>query len=89
MAGIKVVAPTDDIILITSEGVIIRLDTEDISTYGRVTKGVRLMRLAEGVSLVSVARVEKEDHEEEVIDSDTGENDTTISTEEAAPVTEA
>ena len=47
------------------------------------------MRLAEGVSLVSVARVEKEDHEEEVIDSDTGENDTTISTEEAAPVTEA
>lgn len=89
VAGIKVVAPTDDIILITSEGVIIRLDTEDISTYGRVTKGVRLMRLAEGVSLVSVARVEKEDHEEEVIDSDTGENDTTISTEEAAPVTEA
>lgn len=89
VAGIKVVAPTDDIILITSEGVIIRLDTEDISTYGRVTKGVRLMRLAEGVSLVSVARVEKEDHEEEVIDSDTGENGTTISTEEAAPVTEA
>lgn len=89
VAGIKVVASTDDIILITSEGVIIRLDTEDISTYGRVTKGVRLMRLAEGVSLVSVARVEKEDHEEEVIDSDTGENDTTISTEEAAPVTEA
>lgn len=89
VAGIKVVAPTDDIILITSEGVIIRLDTEDISTYGRVTKGVRLMRLAEGVSLVSVARVEKEDHEGEVIDSDTGENDTTISTEEAAPVTEA
>lgn len=89
VAGIKVVAPTDDIILITSEGVIIRLDTEDISTYGRVTKGVRLMRLAEGVSLVSVARVEKEDHEEEVIDSDTDENDTTISTEEAAPVTEA
>ncbi len=89
VAGIKVVAPTDDIILITSEGVIIRLDTEDISTYGRVTKGVRLMRLAEGVSLVSVARVGKEDHEEEVIDSDTGENDTTISTEEAAPVTEA
>ncbi len=89
VAGIKVVAPTDDIILITSEGVIIRLDTEDISTYGRVTKGVRLMRLAEGVSLVSVARVEKEDHEEEVIDSDTGEDDTTISTEEAAPVTEA
>ncbi len=39
VSGIKVVSPEDDIIIITSEGVIIRLDSEDISTYRRVTKG--------------------------------------------------
>ncbi len=61
VAGLQVVSPKDDIILITSEGIIIRMDTEDISTYGRVTKGVRLMRLAEGVQVVTVACVEKEE----------------------------
>ena len=63
VAGIKIVSPEDDAILITSEGVIIRMDTEEISTYGRVTKGVRLMRLDEEVSVVTVARVEKEEED--------------------------
>lgn len=64
VCGIKIVSPDDDIILITSEGVIIRLDSEDISTYSRVTKGVRLMRLADGVNVVTVARVEKEQEQD-------------------------
>ena len=63
IAGIKVVSPDDDIILITSDGIIIRLDTEDISTYSRVTKGVKLMRLGDGVKITTIARVEKE-HDE-------------------------
>lgn len=63
VSGIKIVSPEDDIILITSEGIIIRIDSEDVSVYSRVTKGVRLMRLAEGVSVVTVARVEKEKDE--------------------------
>ncbi len=61
VAGMEIVSSQDDLILITSEGVIIRMDTEDISTYGRVTKGVRLMRLGDGVDVVSVASVAKED----------------------------
>ena len=69
VSGIKVVSPEDDIIIITSEGVIIRLDSEDISTYSRVTKGVRLMRLAEGVKVATIARVEKEQEFEEEVDS--------------------
>ena len=64
VAGLQVVTPKDDVILITSEGVIIRMDTEDISTYGRVTKGVRLMRLADDVNIVTVACVEKEPENE-------------------------
>ncbi len=66
VAGLQVVSPKDDVILITSEGVIIRMDTEDISTFGRVTKGVRLMRLADDVKVVTVACVEKEEDSEEV-----------------------
>ena len=65
VAGLQVVTPKDDVILITSEGVIIRMDTEDISTYGRVTKGVRLMRLADDVNIVTVACVEKEPENED------------------------
>ncbi|MBR5219255.1 MAG: DNA gyrase subunit A [Clostridia bacterium] len=65
VVGIDIVTPEDDVILITSEGIIIRMDAEDISTYGRVTKGVRLMRLAEGVKILSGASVKKEDSETE------------------------
>lgn len=64
ISGMGVVTPEDDIILITSEGVIIRMDSEEISTYGRVTKGVRLVRLAEGVKVISGASVRKEDDSE-------------------------
>lgn len=60
LAGMEIVTPNDDIMLITSEGIIIRMDSEDISTYGRVTKGVRLMRFADGVSIISVAKVVKD-----------------------------
>ncbi len=69
VAGLQVVSPQDDVILITSEGIIIRMDTEDISTFGRVTKGVRLMRLAEGVNVVTVACTEKEEESEEAVES--------------------
>lgn len=79
VAGIKVVSPQDDIILITSEGVIIRMDTEEISTYGRVTKGVRLMRLGDGVKVVTVARVDKEedgeDEAEPIPSAETGQEE--------------
>ena len=74
VAGIKVVSDDDDIILITSDGVIIRLDTREISTYGRVTRGVRLMRTGDGVKVATIARVEKEHDEDETepVESENG-----------------
>lgn len=65
VAGIRTVTDEDDIMLITDAGVIIRLHTSDISTYSRVTKGVRLMRLDDDVKIVSLARTEREEDEEE------------------------
>ena len=64
LAGIKIVSESDDIMLITSEGTIIRMPVNDISTVGRATSGVILMRLEEGVKVVSVARCEEKDEED-------------------------
>lgn len=67
VSGFAPVTPDDDLILITSEGIIIRLSCDDINTSGRVTKGVRLMRLADGVKIVSMALVPKEDEKDEAV----------------------
>lgn len=64
IAGITVVRESDDIMLITSEGVVIRMKTREISRIGRLTKGVRLMRLDDNVSVVSIARTDEEEDEE-------------------------
>ncbi len=63
IAGIMVVTEADDIMLITSDGTIIRMKTREISQLGRLTKGVRLMRL-DDVQVVSVARTDEQDEEE-------------------------
>jgi DNA gyrase subunit A len=65
-------APEDsDVMLITSEGVVIRMHVDEISTFGRHTQGVRLMKLAEGVKVVSVALTERYKEEEETAAEDT------------------
>jgi len=66
VAGIKVVTESDDIMLITSDGTIIRMKTREISRIGRLTKGVRLMRLND-VQVVSIARTEEQEEEEELM----------------------
>jgi len=63
VAGVKMVNDKEELMLITSEGTIIRLRTKDISTYSRVTQGVKLMNLENGVKVVSVAKIAEEDIE--------------------------
>ena len=74
VAGVEAVTDNDDVMMITSEGVVIRMHAAEISTYGRQTQGVRLMRLDEGVSVVSIALTERGDDaaepENEVPDED-------------------
>ena len=66
VAGVEAVTDNDDIMMITSEGVVIRMHADEISTYGRQTQGVRLMRLDEGVKVVSSALTEREEESEAV-----------------------
>ena len=64
IAGMVIVKEGDDLMSITSDGVIIRMNTDEISTFGRVTQGVRVMKIADGVKVVAIAATEKEDEEE-------------------------
>ncbi len=59
VVGIKVVRPGQEVMLITGEGIVIRIDVDEISVISRNTQGVRLMRIDENDHLVAVAAVEK------------------------------
>ncbi|HJS57799.1 MAG TPA: DNA gyrase subunit A [Vicinamibacteria bacterium] len=65
VVGVKFLRGDEGVMLITRRGMIIRLNTADISTIGRNTQGVRLIQLEDGDQLKSVARLaEREDGEE-------------------------
>ena len=59
--GVKAVSNTREIMLITTEGVIIRMEVSGISVLGRITSGVKLINLDEGVTVARVAKVREED----------------------------
>jgi len=63
IAGVKVVNDTDDILLISDDGVIIRMAADTVNTYSRTAQGIILMRLADGVKVISLARTEREEAE--------------------------
>ena len=73
LAGVGSVTDDNDIIMITSEGVLIRMHADEISSLGRQTQGVRMMRLAEGVQVVSMALTSREEEEEETASEETSE----------------
>ena len=58
VAGVKVIDDTDDVILISHAGIIIRMRVADINSQSRYGTGVRVMRLDEGDRVVMVARTE-------------------------------
>ena len=89
LAGIKTVTDEDDIMLITSDGIVIRMASDEISTYGRQTQGVRLMRLDDGVQVVSVTVTEKmEETEDQPENDETAENTQEVQNETDESVTE-
>ena len=74
--GAKAVNEENEIMMITTEGVIIRLQCADISILGRITSGVKLINLKEGVTVASVAKVREKEEEasEDKLAEDPGES---------------
>jgi DNA gyrase subunit A len=61
VVGVKLVSTTDELMMITQNGILIRTRAADVSEVGRNTKGVRLIRLDDGDKLVGIARVDAEE----------------------------
>lgn len=83
------VSDDDDIIMMASNGIVIRIFSGDISTFSRPAKGVRVMRVAEGEKILSVALAEHNDEEvtekPEEAEADAGEVDAEEMTAEQEP----
>ncbi|MFJ8087908.1 DNA gyrase subunit A [Lysinibacillus sp. NPDC095746] len=65
MVAVKTVDGSEDLMLITINGMLIRMDVNDISLIGRSTQGVRLIRLGDEELVATVAKVEKEEESNE------------------------
>ena len=85
--GCKAVNQEDEMMLINTEGIIIRIKVNDTALLGRITSGVKLINVDEGVTVASIAKVRKEDmimEESEEMEEDAENTDEEIedSTEE-------
>ena len=69
VAGVAVVGEDDDVMLIESGGVLIRMAASDINIYKRDTQGVILMRLEEGSRVISLEPVAREDSAEDAAEA--------------------
>ena len=65
LIGAMAVKEDDDVFLINSDGVIIRINASDVSRLGRTTQGVRIMKVEGDTEIVTMARAIREDDEEE------------------------
>ena len=70
VVGCKAVNEDDEMMLINTEGIIIRIKVNDIALLGRITSGVKLINLKEGDIVASIAKVRKGDEEEEQNETD-------------------
>lgn len=70
LIGAMVVNDNDEILLINSDGIIIRIKASEVSRLGRATQGVKIMRVAEEANIITMAKVIKEDDENEAMEEE-------------------
>ncbi|MCH5204260.1 MAG: DNA gyrase subunit A [Oscillospiraceae bacterium] len=89
VVGIRTLGPDDDVILISAEGVIIRIRANDLRVMGRTASGVHVMRLGENDRLVTFTRTAHDDDEQtEEVEKSTDEEVAASLAEDAAEVVE-
>ena len=80
---------TNDLLVITDDGTIIRMAVSGISVYSRNTQGVRLMRPAEGSRVISIEKVDQELEEpQETAEAEAGETPDAEASQESASADE-
>lgn len=75
LIGAMVVNDNDEILLINSDGIIIRIKAAEVSRLGRATQGVKIMRVAEDANIITMAKVIKEDDDGEEVEDEAETNE--------------
>jgi DNA gyrase subunit A len=83
VVGVRYVTPDEGLMLITQEGMIIRINVSGVRVVGRSTMGVKLMNLSADDRLVSIAKVERE--EEALVEGEGGDGATLLGAGEIEP----
>lgn len=73
VVGVKAVDPDDEVMLITTQGIVIRLQVNDISELGRITSGVKLINMQDDITVASIAKVRETAAEVTIEEVDTAE----------------
>jgi len=84
LVAIKDVTDQDDLMIINKSGIVIRIGVADLRVMGRATQGVRLITLKEDDEIASIAKVDHEDEEEDVMINEASEQIQESSSEETA-----
>ncbi len=74
LVGAMVVDDDDDVMLINSDGIIIRMQAKEISKLGRATQGVKIMNVSEDTNIIALAKVAREDELEKELNSKDSED---------------
>lgn len=82
------VTDENDVLLITSDGIVIRMHADEINTIGRNTQGVRLMRMSDDVRVVSLALADRDDEEEAAAPENEPDTEVPEEDSETEPVSE-
>jgi len=64
LIGAAIISDDDDVMLINSDGILIRVESQDISKMGRATKGVKVMNVSDETKIIAMAKVAKEEEED-------------------------
>ena len=81
LVGYKAVNPDDELLLISSEGIIIRMNLSEVRELGRVTSGVKMMGLKDDVTIASISKVLKDDS---ILDEEESEEDADVTDDETS-----
>ena len=89
VAAVCLVHDGDDLILISSDGIVIRIDSESVNISSRTSRGVNVMRTGEGEKVVSVTPVKREEEEQKSDSEGSDEAEAEVSTNESENVENA
>ena len=76
LIGAMVVDESDEILMINSDGIIIRIRASEVSILGRATQGVKIMKVDEGSKIVAIAKAIRDDEDEAEESSASTSNET-------------